>query len=102
MRIFRRHIALLFLFCTLIVQTPRSWLHDCHDTEFATHHQDIPSLEEDCQVCDQPALLSEESPIREISEIVTFTIIPFSLQHYAASVADKALINNKAPPVLPC
>lgn len=102
MKIFRSHIALFFLFCTLIVQTPRTWLHDCHDTEFATHHQDIPALEEDCQVCDQPALLSEESPIQEISIFVSFTTIPFSLQHWAASVAEKGLTNNKAPPVLPC
>jgi hypothetical protein len=102
MRVFRSYIALFFLFCTLIVQTPRSWLHDCHDTEFATHHHDIPSLEENCQVCDQPALLSEESPIHEILGIVSFIRIPFSVQQYSASVAEKGLINNKAPPVLPC
>ena len=102
MKIFRSYIAFFFLFCTIIVQTPRSWLHDCHDTEFSTHHHDIPALEEDCQVCDQPALLIEESPIQEFFAFVSIRTIPFAPQHYATSIVEKCLINNKAPPVFPC
>lgn len=102
MKILHRYIALFFLFCTLIVQTPRSWLHDCHDTEFVTHHQDIPALEEDCRVCDQPALLSESLPMQQTFNISAYTTIPFSLQDTDVPFAETILIHNKAPPVLPC
>lgn len=98
----RKHIALFFLFCTLIVQTPRVWLHECHDTEFDTYEHTGTSLEEDCDICSQPALLSDDIGNPEASAY--FKCCYFSFPNYQISLPciTGGLTKNKAPPVLPC
>jgi hypothetical protein len=102
MRILRRHIALLFIFCTLIVQTPRSWLHDCHDTEFSTFSHAGSSVEEDCDICDQPVLLSDDNTAPEICFFGSFSYVSFPDCNTSVPFIFNGLTQNKAPPVMPC
>ena len=102
MRILRRYIALFFIFCTLLVQTPRSWLHDCHDTEFSTFSHAGSSVEEDCDVCDQPALLSDINISPEIDYHCSCLWFSYPDSNAPVTFIITGLTKNKAPPVLPC
>lgn len=98
----RRHIALLFIFCTLIVQTPRAWLHDCHDLEFGTHSHTESSIEEDCSICNQPALICDDPTTPEINFNNSYSYQPYPSCAASSVFITGGLIQNKAPPVLPC
>ena len=102
MRLLRRYIALFFIFCTLLVQTPRSWLHDCHDTEFSTFSHTGSSVEEDCDVCDQPALLSDNTITPEIDFYCSYLWFSYPDSNAPVTFIISGLTQNKAPPVLPC
>ncbi|MBM3400205.1 MAG: hypothetical protein FJY15_06530 [Bacteroidetes bacterium] len=102
MRTLRRHIAFLFIFCTLIVQTPRSWLHDCHGNEFSTFSHAGSTMEEDCDICNQPALLSDDNTAPEINCLGSYNYVFYSDLIASVPFIVIGLIQNKAPPVLPC
>jgi hypothetical protein len=102
MQILRKYIALFFLFCTLLVQTPRSWLHDCHDTEFSTYNHAQSSLEEDCDICNQSALLSDDIGSPEVRYFFSYRYISYPFCETPVPYITGGLNQNKAPPVLPC
>ena len=102
MRILRRYIALFFIFCTLLVQTPRSWLHDCHDNEFSTFSHAGSSVDEDCDICDQSALLSDDNTAPEICFFGSFSYFSFPDCNTPVTFIFYGLTQNKAPPVMPC
>ncbi|MBM3920616.1 MAG: hypothetical protein FJ347_05230 [Sphingomonadales bacterium] len=84
------------------MQTPRSWLHYCHDTEFSTFSHSGSSVEEDCDICDQPALLSDDNTAPEICFFGSFSYVSFPDCFSPVPFIFNGLIQNKAPPALPC
>ncbi|NBP05707.1 MAG: hypothetical protein EBV15_05755 [Bacteroidetes bacterium] len=98
----RRHIALFFILCTLLVQTPKSWLHDCHSGELLFPNHTESALHNDCDICDYPALLTEEIAETQIPAAIFYVGICHALQNLTLPFITTGLAQNKAPPVSPC
>ena len=98
----RKHIALLFILCTLLVQLPKNWIHDCHVGDILNQTHSTETLEENCNVCNHPALLSDATA-NEV--FITKTVVNhFEYHVYSAEypLTFSGFVQNKAPPVLPC